>query len=625
MSDLLSGLNDRQKEAVLAGDGPVLILAGAGSGKTRALTHRIAYLIRERGVSSNNILAVTFTNKAAKEMAQRVEILLRSSEKNSTKGRFFMPYLGTFHAICVKILRREIDKYSSRGSNFTIYDQSDSLNAVKQAMRKLNISEKSYNPRAIRSFISSAKSELIDDKDYKKYAFEHFQEIVSQVYSEYQKILRSGNALDFDDLLMVTVEILEANPPLLQEYQEIFKYILIDEYQDTNHAQYRLVKNLAQKYRNIFAIGDDWQSIYSFRGAKFQNILDFQKDYADAKIIYLEENYRSTEPILQAAQSVIKNNEVRSDKNLFTKNSSGAPVTVISSEEKLREVDFILDEINSLCLGEGRRYSDFAILYRTNAQSRPFEEALVRRAIPYRIYGSIKFYERKEVKDIIAYLNYLQNPNDLVSLSRIVNVPARGIGEKTLSKIIASPQDAKNIEKYASFLKLIDQIKEEIVNLVPQEAIERVIEKTRYREFINDGTIESQSRLENLEELKAAASSYEKLNDFLQNAALVSDVDKHGEEGDVLTLMTVHLSKGLEFPVVFISGLEEGLLPHSQSLDDQIALEEERRLFYVAMTRAMERLYILHSRCRFVYGSFQYSMPSRFIDELPESIDSLEI
>lgn len=624
MHDILNGLSDKQKEAVLADDGPVLILAGAGSGKTRALTHRIAYLIREKGVSSNNILAVTFTNKAAKEMAQRVEKLLSSSAR-SNGGRTLIPYLGTFHSICVKILRREIDKHSSYGSNFTIYDQSDSLNAIKQAMKKLNISEKSYNPRAIRSFISSAKSELIDESEYKKYAFEHFQQIVSQVYLQYQKILKDANALDFDDLLMVTVKILEKNPSLLQKYQEIFKHILIDEYQDTNHAQYRLVKNLAQKYRNIFAIGDDWQSIYSFRGAKFQNILDFQKDYPEANVIYLEENYRSTQPILNAAQSVIKNNEIRSDKNLFTKNSGGVPVTVVSSDEKLREVDFILDEINSLILGEGRRYSDFAILYRTNAQSRPFEEALVKRGILYRIYGSIKFYERKEVKDIIAYLNYLQNPSDLVSLSRIVNIPPRGIGEKTLAKIIASPQEASAIDKFANFLKLIDQIKGEINNLAPQEAIEQVISKTNYRHFIDDGTIESQSRLENLEELKAASSSYETLGEFLQNAALVSDVDKLGEEGDVLTLMTAHLSKGLEFPIVFVSGLEEGLLPHSQSLDDQIALEEERRLFYVAMTRAMQRLYISHSRCRFVYGSFQYSMPSRFIEELPKDVDSIDI
>lgn len=618
----MNGLNDRQVEAVLATEGPVLILAGAGSGKTKALTHRIAYLVLEKKVPPENILAVTFTNKAAKEMTVRIAGLLGQALGGA---KLNLAWLGTFHSICVKILRREIEKTSGASSNFTIYDQTDSLNAIKQAMKSLGISEKQYNPRGIRSFISSAKGELIDETEYRKFAFEHFQEIVAKVYVEYQKILNRANALDFDDLLMRTVKILEDNPEILKKYQEKFKYILIDEYQDTNHAQYKLIKNLSRLRENIFVIGDDWQSIYSFRGAKFQNILDFQKDYPKAKTIYLEENYRSTGPILEAAQTVIKNNEIRTDKNLYTRRQAGAPVSVIAATDKFKEVDFILDEIFSLKIGEGRSYNDFAILYRTNAQSRAFEEALVKRGIPYRIYGSIKFYERKEVKDVIAYLNYLQNPNDSVSLSRIINTPPRGIGEKTLARILAREPDFENIPKYKLFLDCIEGIRRAISSMRPDEIIETVISRSGYRDYINDGTVEGQSRLENIEELKVAAAAHESLTDFLQSVALVSDIDSLGEEGEVLTLMTVHLSKGLEYPVVFISGLEEGLFPHIQSSDDQLNLEEERRLFYVAMTRAMERLYILHSRCRFVYGSLQISTPSRFISELPETVETIDI
>lgn len=622
--EFLKGLNDKQREAVLATEGPVLILAGAGSGKTRALTYRIAYLIMEKAILPENILAVTFTNKAAKEMESRVSGLLKGARRPGTIYAR-LPWLGTFHSVCVKILRRELDKVSGMNSNFTIYDQSDSLNAVKQAMKALNISEKQYNPRSIRSFISSAKGELIDSASYKKYAFEHFQEIVARVYTQYQRILEDANALDFDDLLMKTVKIFSSNPQILEKYQKKFKYILIDEYQDTNQAQYLLVKHLASLHENIFVIGDDWQSIYSFRGAKFQNILDFKKDYPKAKIIYLEENYRSTGSILEAAQAVIKNNEVRSDKNLFTKKDSGAPVSIIASDDKLTEVDFILDEILSLKLGEGRIYNDFAILYRTNAQSRAFEETLIKRGIPYRIYGAIKFYERREIKDIIAYLNYLQNPRDKVSLARIINVPARGIGDKTLQKILSAEEGAEEMPKYQAFKRIIDNILAVIPGLRPDEVIETVISHSGYKSFIDDGTPESRSRLENIEELKSAAASYETLSDFLQSVALVSDIDSFGEQGEVLTLMTTHLSKGLEFPVVFISGLEEGLLPHAQSIDDEQSLEEERRLFYVAMTRAMERLYILYSRCRFVYGSLQQSIPSRFIAELPESVETIEV
>lgn len=616
---ILDGLNPRQKEAVLALEGPVLILAGAGSGKTRALTHRIAYMISE-GIKPQNILAVTFTNKAAGVMKERVNKLLAIKDGS-------LPWLGTFHSICVRILRREIH-HLGFGADFSIYDQDDSLRLIKQIMRNIGIEEKKYNPKAIQAYISGAKGELINAKQYKSFAFDHFQEKVSEVYLAYERRLTEQNALDFDDLISKTVELFKKNPSILNSYQNRFRYILVDEYQDTNHSQYILLKLLAESHKNIFAIGDDWQSIYSFRGAKFQNILDFKKDYPEAKIIYLEENYRSKAPILEAAQALIKHNELRSDKNLFTKNTGGSPVLVLGSPTKTEEVEFILDEITSLKIGEGRELNDFVILYRINAQSRSFEESLIRRGIPYRIIGGIRFYERKEVKDILAYLKYASNSKDKVSLSRIVNIPARGIGEKSLQKILEDPNIAASSNlKFSAFLKIIEKIKSKIDSGAKNETlIDTVMNVSGYKDFLLDGTIESQGRLENIEELKNASSLFDSLPEFLESVALVSDVDDFEEERNYVTLMTIHASKGLEFPVVFISGLEEGVFPHSRAQFEEVELEEERRLFYVGMTRAMERLYITYARSKYMYGQLQLSEPSRFIKELPdEEIETVDL
>lgn len=640
--DILDNLNQKQREAVTTTEGPVLILAGAGSGKTRALTHRIAYLIYEKKISPQNILAVTFTNKAAGEMRDRVAHLLTQNSKlksqnynskltNLNNQGLELFWLGTFHSICVKILRREIEKTSGFSRDFTIFDSDDSLRAVKNAMRDLEISDKKYNPRTIRAFISQAKGELINSSDYKKYANEHFQEIVARIFVRYAKILQDANALDFDDLILKTVELLSNFPDILSHYQAIFKYILVDEYQDTNHAQYVLLKLLAKSHQNIFAIGDDWQSIYSFRGAKFQNILDFKKDYPKAKTIFLEENYRSTTPILEAAQAVIKKNETRSDKNLFTKSAGGAPVAVVSASDKLLEIDFILDEIMSLKEGENRGLESFVVLYRTNAQSRIFEESLIRRQIPYRIIGAVRFYERREIKDILAFMRLMQNSNDSISLSRVINVPARGIGDKSLQKILSFSgsdwQDAiVAVPKSKPFFDMIEELRIKSLTLRPDQVIESILDRTGYKEYLSDGSIESESRLENIEELKSAASAHDNLPEFLESVSLVSDIDKYNDSEDVLTLMTIHSAKGLEFPVVFISGLEEGLFPHANSMADQAELEEERRLFYVGMTRAKERLYISFSKSRMMYGSFQLCEPSRFLEELPQDkIELLEL
>jgi len=637
--NIIDTLNEKQKEAVLATEGPVLILAGAGSGKTRALTHRIAYLIYEKSVPPQNILAVTFTNKAAGEMRNRVAELLGVNAQQSSAAdnkpqttdhklpTVLLPWLGTFHAVCVKILRREA-KNIGLSSEFVIYDEDDSIRAIKRAMRELEVPEKKYNPRAIKSFISGAKAELITASDYQNFAHDNFQKIVADVFIRYEKILNSANAFDFDDLILKTVQLLQKNQEILKKYQDRFKYILVDEYQDTNHAQYVFLKLLAAARRNIFVIGDDWQSIYSFRGAKFQNILDFEKDYPDAKVIRLEQNYRSRQPIVEAAQEVIKHNQLRSEKNLFTEKDGGAPVAVIASPRKSDEVEFILDEIESIRIGERRNLSDFVILYRTNAQSRLFEEALISRGIPYQIIGGLRFYERREIKDILAYLSFIQNPDDIVSLSRIINVPPRGIGEKTLEKIIQLGEKAQDeIPKYGEFSKKIDELRQfnaESPSL--DELIEKIMKITGYREYLADGTVESEGRLENIEELKNAASSYGDLSAFLESVSLVSDVDEMKDKKSVLTLMTIHCAKGLEFPVVFISGLEEGLFPHSRSLDDAYGLEEERRLFYVGMTRAMERLYISWAQTRSIYGRIEPCAPSRFLDELPkEKIEQIEL
>ena len=617
--DILAGLNQRQRKAVLSTEGPVLILAGAGSGKTRALTHRIAYLVFEKRIQPRNILAVTFTNKAANVMRERVEKLTGSKQ--------YFPWLGTFHSICVRMLRQKADGKLGR-HNIVIYDANDSLRTIKKAMEDLGVSVKDYNPRAIRAFISGAKSELLSARDYQKFALDPMQKITGKVFIRYEEILHNSNALDFDDLILKTVKALEKDKVFRDYFRSRFKYILVDEYQDTNHAQYMFLKILAKAHKNIFVIGDDWQSIYSFRGAKFKNILDFKKDYPNAKVIYLEENYRSTTPILESAQAVIKQNEIRSDKYLFTSKSGGAPVSLVIASSKEDEIGFIIDEIIGLSRGEGRELKDFVILYRTNAQSRAFEELLVHRKIPYRIYGGLRFYERKEIKDILSYLSIIKNSFDLVALTRVINTPPRGIGEITLKRILSFNDNKARaqIPKYREFVNIMNELRASSKNKRPDEIIEDIIYKTGYKKFLSDGSPESQTRLENIEELKIAASNYENLDNFLESVALVADIDSYNENQNVLTLMTIHSAKGMEFPVVFITGLEEGLFPHASSISDQFELEEERRLFYVGMTRAMQRLYITYSKIRLMYGRLEPQIPSRFISELPqEHLDLIEI
>lgn len=619
--DILDKLNDKQREAVLQTEGPVLVLAGAGSGKTKALTHRIAYLIREKKISPYNILAVTFTNKAAGEMRERISKLITKNEKLKT----IMPWMGTFHSVCVKILRREIHQLGYK-SQFSIYDQSDSLSLVKRVMKDLGIDTKQYNPNAIKNFISGAKNELLSPNDYESYVEGYFQENVAKVYHQYQKRLKNSNALDFDDLLMKTVELFKKLPEILTKYQRIFRYILIDEYQDTNTAQYQLVKMLAKKYQNIFVVGDDWQSIYSFRGANFKNILNFERDYPKAKVVKLEQNYRSTQTILDAADKIIKQNQSRTDKTLWTEKESGAPVTIYEAMDQNNEIEFVIGEINShRNIETSKHLNNYVILYRTNAQSRAIEETLLNYGIPYRIVGAVRFYERKEIKDILAYLRLLANPTDSVSLERIINVPPRGIGAKTLAQIskpkaqMSNKTQSSNV-KIQKFFEMIEKLRARSNDIKVDDLIDGICEITGYKKYILDGTEQGEMRWENIEELKSVAQKYERLEDFLEEVSLVSDIDNYDASADALTLMTLHNAKGLEFPVVFIVGMEEGLFPHSRALMEPAELEEERRLCYVGITRAKERLYLTHAQSRLIYGQIQANIPSRFIDEIPEEL-----
>ncbi len=604
-NNILDNLNPEQLEAVTTTEGPVLILAGAGSGKTKALTHRIAYLIEEKKVNPENILAVTFTNKASQEMISRINKLLSATDYLlSTK----LPWMGTFHSVCVKILRREILPLGYTRS-FSIYDSEESLSAVKHAMDALDIDKKQYNPKSIRNFISGAKNEMISASAYLKYGRGYFGEVVQKVYTAYEKELKNANALDFDDLLLKVVELFERYPEILARYQDLFRYILIDEYQDTNHTQYRLVNLLAGKYQNLFVIGDDAQSIYSFRGANFKNILDFEKDYPKAKVIKMEQNYRSTQNILAAAQHVIEKNTQRSDKTLWTKNEEGMLTTVFEAKNELEEIEFILLEIESLL--RSRSLNDFVILYRTNAQSRVLEEVFLQHKIPYRLIGALRFYERREVKDILAYLKLIANEKDKVSLKRIINVPTRGIGAKSVKEMNLENPKIKN------FFAMIEGFRAQQTKLKIVELIDLIISETGYKNYILDGTEEGESRWENIEELKSVATKSEDLEQFLESVALASDIDALDRDAEAVTMMTLHNAKGLEYPIVFIVGLEEGLMPHANSLLDPSDLEEERRLCYVGMTRARERLYLTYTQCRLLYGGLQYNQPSRFINEIP--------
>ena len=625
MLDILNGLNSAQKNAVLQTEGPVLIFAGAGSGKTKTLIHRLAYLITGKKVSPFRILAVTFTNKAAQEMIKRIDNLLKIENCKLKIGEAKLPYMGTFHSICAKILRREIDhsllKYTN---NFTIYDSDDQKQLIKRIVKDLKYDPKKFNPGLVLTLISSAKSELVDSTGYKKIAYDYFTRIISEIYTVYEKRLVENNAMDFDDLLINVVKLFKTTPEMLERYQNQFQYIMVDEYQDTNESQYQLIKLLSQKTKNICVVGDDFQSIYSWRGANFRNILNFERDFPNAKTFKLEQNYRSTENILAGAQALIKNNRVRSEKKLWTKIKSNLPVTVLEVEDENEEIDFIIREIKAL----RQKLNEIVVLYRTNAQSRSLEEGLIKANILYRLIGGIRFYERKEVKDIIAYLRYLFNPSDRVSMERIINVPPRGIGRKTLQNFqftIFNLQSISNdkiskIEKIPSkvidFLKMIDNMREKIEFKTPAEMIDLIMYKTGYKKWLDDGTIENESRLENILELKTVASQYQTFEEFLEKVALVQDTDKINSDDQAVTLMTLHSAKGLEFETVFVVGLEEGLLPHRRSFQDESELEEERRLCYVGMTRAKNRLYLIYSRNRFIFGSFQYQSRSRFIDEI---------
>jgi DNA helicase II / ATP-dependent DNA helicase PcrA len=637
-SPLLEGLNEMQQRAVVTTEGAVLILAGAGSGKTKALTHRFAYLL-EQGVSPLEILCVTFTNKAASEMRERISRLTGSLATER------YPWLGTFHSICVRMLRRELDAAGlGYTGKFAIYDAGDALTATKRAMDKLNIDQKQYAARAVYAQISSAKNELVGAGEYGQFAVGPFQRVVHAVYQEYEKLLKDANALDFDDILGVAVRLFQVRPDILQQYQQRFRYIMIDEYQDTNRVQYLLVKMLAAGHNNIFVIGDDWQSVYSWRGADFRNILDFHKDYADATIIKLEQNYRSTQTILDAAQAVITRNKDRSDKRLWTDGPTGAPVSVVEVLNEREEGEFIVRE--SRALVKAATYTgidsldDCVVLYRTNAQSRLLEETLVRMGLPYRMVGGIKFYERKEIKDLLAYARLLENPRDWASLERIVNVPARGIGPKTVLQLReinmagildgSVPIDIAPV-KVRSFCTMMRSLRTWYERVAARETVAAILDElyiqTGYRDMTKDGTLEGEGRHENVQELIGSAERYASLGDLLENCALIQDSDEERrieagayELPGQITLMTLHAAKGLEFPVVFMVGMEEGIFPHTRALEDQQQMEEERRLAYVGMTRAMQRLYLLHAYERRLFGLFQANPQSRFIAEVPSEL-----
>ncbi|MBU0534666.1 MAG: UvrD-helicase domain-containing protein [Patescibacteria group bacterium] len=611
-SELFKRLNPKQVEAVKHLDGPALVVAGPGSGKTRVLTHRVAYLIEECNVPETNILCVTFTNKAANEIKTRVSLLLSKSD-----GDTKLPWGGTFHSICSKILRKDGYEIGIEPS-YVIYDTDDSSVLIKGIIKDFGIDSKRFNPRGVWETISSAKSELVGPSDYDSFAQGYHQRTVAKIYPEYQKRIRDNNALDFDDLLMETVRLFIQAPRILEKYQKLFKYILVDEYQDTNKAQYVLTKQLSDLHKNLFVVGDMSQAIYSFRGADFRNILNFQRDYPKAKVYNLEQNYRSTQIILDAAKNVIKNNSTHIPLDLWTENKSGEKIVVYSGGTDKEEVEFVISEITNQLL-TGKAFLDIAILYRTNAQSRNMEEALIKNNIPYRIFGGVRFYSRKEIKDVVAFLRVIHNPKDSVSWKRIVNTPPRGVGQKSVEKLKDKKWDLEEIEK-VSKLPIKKWIDSKSV-LSTLELMERVLADTGYIKWLDDGTEEALSRIENIKELKSVASLFVELPDFLENVSLIENSEKPSQSNvEGVTLLTAHASKGLEFPVVFIIGMEEGLFPHSQSVEQQQELEEERRLCYVAITRAKERVFMTNARSRLYFGNIQANLPSRFLSEIPKEL-----
>jgi DNA helicase II / ATP-dependent DNA helicase PcrA len=630
--DLLEGLNPEQRRAVETTEGPLLIQAGAGSGKTKTLTHRIAHLIATHRATPYNILAVTFTNKAAREMRERVATLLESNAEN----RGFMPYMGTFHSICVRILRMD-GEHIGIPRSYVIFDESDRLAAVKQASKKLHIDEKAFPPRTIASMISSAKNELITPEEYDRRGGSPATRAAAEVYPLYQKALKDSGALDFDDLIARTVQLLETVPAMQAKWQQQFAYVMIDEYQDTNAAQYKLVKMLTGKHNNLAVVGDDWQSIYSWRGADFRNILNFERDYPDCTVILLEQNYRSTSNILNAAHGVVTRNQQRSDKKLWTAAGEGLPVQLLQVGSERAEAEAIVRRVKTGVDGGERRFSDYAVLYRTNAQSRSVEEAFIQYGIPYRIVGGVRFYDRKEIKDLIAYLRLLYQPEDRISFERVVNIPTRGVGAKSiqnfyewyeglgmpLSEALASVANCGAVTGKAKkgLIELGDILKSlrELIDDVPPAAlIDSLVRRIGYMNYLDDKTPQAESRQENVKELMGVAQSYQELGlaGFLEEVALISDLDTADLNGNAVTLMTLHAAKGLEFPVVFMAGMEESIFPHSRALYDTTEMEEERRLCYVGMTRAREELYMLYATGRLLYGSMLHNVPSRFLSEI---------
>lgn len=640
---IYDSLNDMQKEAVYQTEGPVLILAGAGSGKTRVLTHRITYLIEEKGVNPWNILAITFTNKAAGEMRERVDQLVGFGSESI--------WVSTFHSACVRILRRFIDRLGY-DTNFTIYDTDDQKSLMKEVCRYLQIDTKMYKERALLSAISSAKNEMISPEEYRLEAEGDFsRKKIAEVYAEYEKQLRANNALDFDDLLVKAVQLFQTQPDVLEYYQERFRYIMVDEYQDTNTVQFRLIQILSSKYRNLCVVGDDDQSIYKFRGANIKNILNFEEEFPDAVVIKLEQNYRSTSTILNAANAVIRNNHGRKDKTLWTENPEGEKLVCRQFDNAYDEADYIAGAIQKKVKEEGASYNECAVLYRTNAQSRMFEERFVSTNIPYKVIGGVNFYARREIKDLLAYLRTIENGRDDLAVRRIINVPKRGIGLTSINRVQEYaiqkeigfyealraadliPNIGRAVSRLESFTALIEHFKEESGRMTPLALLNDIIETLDYESYLEEIDMEdAESRIENVEELKSKVASYEEsceqtgeqptLSGFLEEVALVADIDNLDEESDYVVLMTLHSAKGLEFPYVFLAGMEDGLFPSYMTItaDDPMELEEERRLCYVGITRAMKELTLTCARRRMVRGETQYNKSSRFLREIPEEL-----
>lgn len=647
MNPLLNGMNDRQAQAVQTTEGPLLIMAGAGSGKTRVLTHRMAYLIDEKFVNPWNILAITFTNKAAREMKERA-LALNPATKDTL--------IATFHSMCVRILRREAD-HIGYNRNFTIVDSGEQRTLMKRILKQLNLDPKKWNERSILGTISNAKNDLLDEKGYEAQAADMYSQIVARCYKAYQEELRRSEALDFDDLIMMTLRLFDSNPDVLAYYQQRYQYIHVDEYQDTNHAQYQLVKLLASRFKNICVVGDADQSIYGWRGADMQNILDFEKDYPDAKVVLLEENYRSTKKILQAANDVINNNRNRRPKKLWTQNADGEQLVYYRANDERDEAVFVASTISNMAQEFGKNFKDFAVLYRTNAQSRTIEETLLKSNIPYTMVGGTKFYSRKEIRDLIAYLTIVANPADNISFERIVNEPKRGVGPGTLDKLrqfayesnqslleaasnlFMSPLKGKAAQAMTDLAGILNQLRQDLETMSITDLAEALLEKTGYLDSLRlQNTLESQARIENIEEFLSVTKNFDessasqeedetgvdRLGRFLNDLALIADTDDSQTEAAEVTLMTLHAAKGLEFPVVFLIGMEEGVFPLSRASEDPDELEEERRLAYVGITRAEEVLFMTNANTRTLFGKSSYNRPTRFLKEISEELLSYQ-